>query len=195
MNRHTWRGFLLVILVVQAAGGLLSACTTAPEVLPAILGPPVVPVMARHGLRRPTYKPWEEFTMEYNMVAPEKTNWPEKLALLPKYENGDINWVKAFSGGMIKPKPGLDEKAEDLDTEDNVVERIPKDSPEDKAIFPHLEHTQVLACPNCHPAIFRKKAGAAVIDMKAIKKGEFCGRCHGPVAFDAKNCGSCHPDS
>jgi c(7)-type cytochrome triheme protein len=184
---------MLAIFVVQLAAGLLSACTAAPELLPSILGPPVVPKEASRALRRATYKPWEEFTMEYNMVAPEKIDWAEKLALLPKYENGDINWVKAFSGGMIKPKPGLDEKAEDLDTEDMVLERIPKDSPEDKAIFPHLEHTQVLACPNCHPAIFKKKEGAAKITMKNIKAGEFCGRCHGPVAFAVKNCGSCHP--
>ena len=196
MNWRTWQGFILAVLIVQVAGSLLVACT-APPLLTAVLGPPVKPQEVKRGLRRPTYTPWKEFTMEYNLVSPEKTDWPTKLSLLPKNDKGEINWVKAFNDGKIKPKPGLTDKDEDLDTEDNIVEFIPKDSPEDKAVFPHLPHTQVLACPNCHPAIFKRKAGTASFTMKAIKAGEYCGRCHGPVAFGTSgdDCDRCHPSS
>ena len=135
--------------------------------------------------------------MAYNTVSPEKTDWPTKLSVLPKIEKGDINWVKTFNDKMIKPKPGLTDKDEDLETEDIIVELIPKDSPEDKAVFPHVVHTQILSCPNCHPAIFKKNAGADPITMKAIRGGEFCGRCHGPVAFGttSDDCDRCHPSS
>ena len=38
-------------------------------------------------------------------------------------------------------------------------------------------------------------AGADPITMKGIKSGEFCGRCHGPVAFGTTgdDCDRCHP--
>ena len=182
------------MLIAQLASGLLSACT-APALLTGALGPPVKSQVVKRDLRRPTYTPWKEFTMEYIMVSPEKTNWTTKLSLLPKSEKGDINWVKAFSDGMIKPKPGLTDKDEDKDTEDAIVELIPKDSPDYKAVYPHLVHTQILTCPNCHPAIFKKKAGADPITMKKIKAGEYCGRCHGSVAFgtSSDDCDKCHP--
>ena len=194
MSWHAWRGFVLpVFLVLVTSGAILSACSSAPEVLSSILGPPIVPVKAQHAQRRPTYKPWEEFTMEYNMVSPEKTNWPDKLALLPKYDdNGDINWVKGLADKMIKPKPGLEDDAKDKDTEDIVVELVPKDQPDMKATFPHLPHTQILGCDNCHTEIFQMEGGADPITMDKINAGEYCGRCHGPVTFDGTNCARCH---
>lgn len=182
------------MLIVQLASSLLGACT-APPLLTSVLGPPVKPQEVKHGFRRPTYTPWKEFTMAYNFVSPVDTDWGSKLAVLPKSEKGEINWVKAVDDGMIKPKPGLEDNAEDLDTEDNIVELIPPDSPDDKAVFPHLPHTKILACPNCHPAIFKRRAGADPITMKAIKTGQYCGRCHGPVAFGTSgdDCDKCHP--
>jgi len=182
---------LAALLVALLASCLLSACT-APEVAMAVLGPPVQSQAVQRELRRPVYKPWEEFTMEYNTKSPEKVDWAEKLALLPKYDSGDINWVKAFKDGLIKPRPGLKDNAEDQDTEDAVVELIPKDFPDNKATYPHLPHTQILSCDNCHTSIFKMKAGADPITMKNIKAGEFCGRCHGKVAFDANACDLCH---
>jgi c(7)-type cytochrome triheme protein len=59
--------------------------------------------------------------------------------------------------------------------------------------FPHLQHTEWLTCANCHPAIFIPQAGANPISMSAIIQGEFCGVCHGKVAFaPTLNCGRCH---
>jgi c(7)-type cytochrome triheme protein len=36
------------------------------------------------------------------------------------------------------------------------------------------------------------KRGANPISMVKIVNGEFCGRCHGRVAFPISNCARCH---
>jgi c(7)-type cytochrome triheme protein len=59
-------------------------------------------------------------------------------------------------------------------------------------IFPHKPHTLWLECGNCHPAIFKMQKGANPISMVKIVNGEFCGRCHGRVAFPISNCNRCH---
>lgn len=189
--RFSWRTVLLAFVIAPLTSVLLGACA-APEVLTSLLGPPVKPQEASGGLRRMEYKPWVEFTMEYDLKAPEKINWVEKLAALPRYEKGDINWVKALNDGLIKPKAGLEDDAPDQDTEDALVTMVPKESPDDKAYYPHLPHTKVLSCKSCHPAIFKKKEGASDFTMAAIKKGQFCGVCHGAVAFHPKDCDLCH---
>jgi len=191
MRWFSRRTGLLAGSIAALALTLLNACT-APAVLTSVLGKPVNPHEVTYELRRPVYKPWEEFTMMYNTKAPEQTNWAEKLAALPRYEKGDINWVKALDDGLIKPKPGIDDSAQDEETEDFMVTMIPKESPDDKAYYPHLPHTKVLSCKNCHNAIFKKKEGASDFTMQAIKKGEFCGVCHGSVAFHPKDCDLCH---
>jgi c(7)-type cytochrome triheme protein len=59
-------------------------------------------------------------------------------------------------------------------------------------VFPHFPHTYWLDCGNCHPDIFVMKKGANPISMVKIVNGEFCGRCHGRVAFPISNCSRCH---
>jgi c(7)-type cytochrome triheme protein len=189
-------GRLLALLSVAAllAGiALLNACT-APAVMESVLGPPVKPTPVIHQARRPPYKPYQEPTMLYNMEPPKQINWADRLAKLPKDDAGSIDWDKALNEGLIHPKPGLDKDAVDQEPMDMNVELTPKDQPEMKAIFPHKAHTQWLVCDNCHTEIFQMEAGADPITMDKIYAGEYCGRCHGPVAFDVSSaCGRCHP--
>ncbi|MDH3972962.1 MAG: hypothetical protein OEV42_01665 [Deltaproteobacteria bacterium] len=61
------------------------------------------------------------------------------------------------------------------------------------AYFPHNIHTYWLDCKNCHPSIFPIKDSQLVrVSMTEIFKGEFCGKCHGKVAFPVTDCGRCH---
>lgn len=181
-----------LITVLVLAAELLSACT-APPLLTAVLGAPLAPRPAAGRERRPEYKPYQEFTMEYNTERPTNVDWPARLELLPKDAAGGTDWVAALNGNMIEPKPGLDDQAKDEDVLELDVELVPKDGPDFKVTYPHKAHTQLLACTSCHPAIFQMEAGADPITMDKIFAGEYCGRCHGPVAFDpASACPRCH---
>jgi len=117
--------------------------------------------------------------------------WEEVLALLPKDEAGNVDWVKAIKGGVIAPRASIDPKAPDEPVEDLDIELIPEDK-EYKVIFSHSTHTMWLTCDNCHPDIFNMEKGADPITMDKINAGEYCGQCHGKVAFDVENCDKCH---
>ncbi len=202
---RAWRGGIhasrLVFLVSGTLGrllglfivlGSLGGCT-APTLLTAVLGPPLKPLPVAGKLRRPVYKPYHEETMTYNLVPPPKTDWPSKLKALPLTAAGGTDWIKALNENLIKPKPGLDAKAEDQPVMDLDVVLTPKDMPDFKVTYPHKPHTQILSCDNCHTGIFQMQAGADPITMEKIFAGEYCGRCHGPVAFDpASACPRCH---
>jgi c(7)-type cytochrome triheme protein len=72
----------------------------------------------------------------------------------------------------------------------DVVFKVIGDLPD--VVYPHLPHTLWLDCRNCHPSIFLMRAGANPVTMAKIFKGEFCGRCHGIVAFPISDCSRCH---
>ncbi len=73
------------------------------------------------------------------------------------------------------------------------IELVPEAVPLYKAVFAHEPHTAVLSCASCHPGIFEMRAGASDITMAKIYAGEYCGACHGKVAFDVNTgCGRCH---
>ena len=59
-------------------------------------------------------------------------------------------------------------------------------------LFPHRPHTEWLDCNNCHDKIFIKKVDANPINMLAILSGNYCGQCHGAVAFPLTECNRCH---
>ncbi len=155
-------------------------------------GPPPKPVV-RMPRRLPYKKPTPFQIVELKPEAPQ-TDWAGKLTLLPKDKNGATDWVSAIDQKLITPKPGIDEKAEDQPVLELDVELQPKGMPpEFKATYPHRIHTTLFACDNCHTAIFQMQAGADAITMEKIFAGEYCGRCHGKVAFDpATNCVRCH---
>ncbi|MBI4528926.1 MAG: hypothetical protein HY695_34445 [Deltaproteobacteria bacterium] len=118
--------------------------------------------------------------------------WEEAAKLLP-VTAGTTDWVKALNEKVIAPRPGIDPKAADQPVLPLDVERVPTAGQMFKVIFPHKSHTEWLACPNCHTAIFQMAKGTTPMTMEKINAGQYCGVCHGKVAFPATACGRCHP--
>jgi c(7)-type cytochrome triheme protein len=119
-------------------------------------------------------------------------DWSAAVKLLP-HTLDTPDWVKAFEEGLVKPRPGVDPNAEDGPQLPLDVELVPKDNAAFKVVFPHAAHTAWLSCENCHTAIFQMAKGADPITMEKVFAGEYCGRCHGKVAFQLTACGRCHP--
>lgn len=175
---------------------LLVGCGTPPEMLTGLFGPPIAPrSVAHHARRDPYVRPAPPAALDLKPDR-EPTDWAALRDQLPKDDDGVVDWVKALQAKLIKPKPGIKPGAEDQDIEDNDVELVPKSDPDMKVVFRHSTHTAWLVCDNCHDAIFKARKGANQMTMKQIKAGEYCGRCHGKVAFDLnQGCSRCHPDS
>ena len=119
--------------------------------------------------------------------------WDEALKLLP-FTAGGPDWVKALSQGVIAPRPGIEPDAADQPPLPIDVERTPPGNPMFRVVFPHAAHTAVLTCTSCHPGIFQMAGGKTPVNMAAIFAGQYCGVCHGKVAFAVPTgCPRCHP--
>ncbi len=113
------------------------------------------------------------------------------LRLLPPDGAGNqVNWVKALRDGYIKPRTNLYETTEVRVLESNILMKSTAEMA--YVLFPHRAHTEWLDCSNCHEKLFRSKAGATPMNMFAILQGEYCGQCHGAVAFPLTECTPCH---
>lgn len=140
-------------------------------------------------------KPGELKRNRFGMIDPS----PDVVSLtyFPVDSYGFVDWAKAISEGLVKPKEALPgktnhKKAEDLEKfNGNILIRSKMKFMPD-VIFPHAPHNVWLKCSNCHEKIFRKKAGGNKITMAEIWKGKWCGRCHDRVAFPTRNCFKCH---
>ena len=182
----------MAALAALSISALLSACTLPPQLVAVLFEPAPPPTEVVRQPRREPYKPPE---VKKLIVAKQvkHTDWHELFSLLPKDAGGNADWVQALESKLIDPKPGLDAKAEEQPPLDMDIELVPKDAPDFKVIYPHKIHTELLACTNCHTDIFQMEKGADLITMDKIFAGEYCGRCHGTVAFDpATNCIRCH---
>jgi c(7)-type cytochrome triheme protein len=126
------------------------------------------------------------------LVEAEKEQHPLALYFLPKAEQGHyVDWSAALKYGVIKPVDSLDPNKKTIPPIDfNVIFKVRGELPE--VVFPHLAHTVWLDCTNCHPKIFVMRAGVNHVTMDAIRQGEFCGQCHGKVAFPLSDCNRCH---
>lgn len=117
---------------------------------------------------------------------------PLALDYLPKSKLGYVDWVEAIKQGVIQPKDSLDPDAVTMKPLDfNIVFKVKAEGIPD-AVYPHYPHTIWLDCRNCHPSIFLMRAGANPVTMAKILQGEYCGRCHGIVAFPISDCFRCH---
>lgn len=113
------------------------------------------------------------------------------LQILPRDNAGNVDWVAALKQGIIKPRDALDPSMSPTPVIDlDIVFKVKGGLPD--VVYPHYPHTQWLMCSNCHPKIFIMQAGANPITQEKIEKGEYCGRCHGKVAFPLSNCTRCH---
>ncbi|WP_206486004.1 c(7)-type cytochrome triheme domain-containing protein [Thalassotalea sp. G2M2-11] len=104
-----------------------------------------------------------------------------------------VDWVRALETEAINPRSQLFETTDinvlDLDIIMEATGEMPL------VRFPHKAHTEWLDCSNCHDQLFKKKAGGNPVNMFAILAGEYCGRCHGAVAFPLTECRRCHSES
>jgi c(7)-type cytochrome triheme protein len=126
------------------------------------------------------------------MPALKQMQKPENfLSKLPRDGAGNqVNWSLAIERGYINPQDSIrtNTKIKVLDLD--VLRRNTGEM--DIVLFPHKQHTEWLTCSDCHEELFRSKAGATKFGMFDILKGEYCGRCHGAVAFPLTDCKRCH---
>jgi c(7)-type cytochrome triheme protein len=115
----------------------------------------------------------------------------EAMANFPRDSQGIIDWVKTLDMGLINPRKTVDGTGEMFPVDFDIIFKNTQSMPYVR--FPHRAHTEWLTCANCHPLIFIPQKGANPISMSAIIQGEYCGVCHGKVAFPpTMNCGRCH---
>ena len=125
-------------------------------------------------------------------AKPAEEEHPVAFDYLPKTKLGYVDWVKAIKEGAIKPRESLDDSVKPMPPIDfDVVFKVNVSGFPD-VVYPHYPHTIWLDCRNCHPSIFLMRAGANQVTMAKILQGEFCGRCHGKVAFPISDCFRCH---
>lgn len=165
--------------------GLALSIIFAAVTVPAAesIAPPMTP-LAEDGIHDPT-----------DPAIVTLQNPKESMADFPKDRRGEVDWVRTLREGYINPRRSItgDEyggkevmQEMDLDIIFTNTQQMPH------VRFPHLAHTQWLACSNCHPAIFVPQRGANPVAMEKILKGEFCGRCHDKVSFSLFVCERCH---
>ena len=125
-------------------------------------------------------------------------NWEKASEMLPKDDADEIDWMAALREGVIKPRAEIGRQGNpqaNLFKYDFYFKGPDEDS---DAFFPHSAHTEWLTCESCHPAIFPyRETGMQIgeeyaIVMDQIFEGEFCGKCHGTVAFILDTCSRCH---
>jgi c(7)-type cytochrome triheme protein len=118
--------------------------------------------------------------------------WEQAAEMLPKDDLDEVDWMAALRQGVIKPRAAIGGRARAKDRVFGFDFYLPGPDPSMNAFFPHSAHTQWLTCASCHPAIFPVRG--VKMTMDEIFAGEYCGRCHGVVAFALDNCFRCHTD-
>ncbi len=126
-----------------------------------------------------------------NSAEPVLQKAEEVLPGLPVDRRGAVDWMKALNSGVITPRADLSGTGNMEIFDADIIMKNTKSMPYVK--FPHSSHTKWLTCVNCHGEIFVPMAGGNPINMTKIFQGEYCGVCHGKVAFTATfSCERCH---
>ncbi|MEZ4417249.1 MAG: cytochrome c3 family protein [Gemmatimonadota bacterium] len=117
------------------------------------------------------------------------------VALLPRDPAGNIDWMEALRSGVIKPRSALPDSQPPLALPPQFTFAFDfyfKGPAEQlDAFFPHSSHTQWVDCRQCHGRVFKYQDNT--ITMAGIFQGEWCGSCHGKVAFPpVTDCERCH---
>jgi c(7)-type cytochrome triheme protein len=197
------RGFKVARLLTATLAGAIAVSSCAPatrtKVWSLLFEPEIkAPQPVVRPTRRPPPTPVPAAVPVAGLPVPElpepvPREWRTWLRQLPKDAAGGVDWMRALADKAIEPKAGLDPATPAQPVFPLDVERTPKGQSLFKATFPHASHTQWLTCTNCHTEIFAMKKGAAPITMAKIFAGEYCGRCHGKVAFPVvTGCPRCH---
>ncbi len=123
-----------------------------------------------------------------------KYEYREFTAKLPKGIYG-VNWEAAEESGIIRPVDfveGLSVKKTAMkNRKDFSVEAAyPWVHP---IVFSHEKHSVWNGCELCHPEIFpTAQKGTIHFSMFSNIEGQYCGACHGKVAFPLNHCQGCH---
>jgi c(7)-type cytochrome triheme protein len=129
---------------------------------------------------------YDETSPAYEVL--QKAN--EALARFPVDRLGHVRWVQAMRDGVIDPRPSLRGGGSMEVLAQDVIMTNTRGMPYVR--FPHAAHTELLACGNCHEAIFVAARGANPMTMNDIFLGKYCGVCHDKVAFSTFACEHCH---
>jgi len=174
-------------LALEAAANRQGAAK--PSVSP---GAPGAPAAAAPGQQGEAVSSEAVDSLAQILIEAEKEQHPLAFYFLPKAEQGSyVDWAAAIKYGVIRPVDSLDPNKKTMPAIDfNVVFKVKGDLPD--VVYPHYPHTVWLDCRNCHPKIFVMRAGVNQVTMNGIMRGEFCGRCHGKVAFPLFDCNRCH---
>ena len=137
-------------------------------------------------------KPAEDGIHDPDSAGTQALQLPgDALSRLPPDGAGNqLNWVKALRSGLINPRTQIDSSTKVQTLDRDILMTRTVEMPYVR--FPHLAHTEWLECSNCHGKLFKLKAGTTPVSMLAILQGEYCGRCHGAVAFPLTECNRCH---
>jgi c(7)-type cytochrome triheme protein len=125
-------------------------------------------------------------------------DWEQASEMLPKDDIDEVDWMAALREGVIKPRAEISRPGNPDAKVFKFDFYLAGPDPDSDAFFPHSAHTQWLTCESCHPAIFPyRELGLAgsedyAIAMDQIFEGEYCGKCHGVVAFALDSCNRCH---
>ena len=175
---------IVIAFVVYACAQAPPQAPTAPVKKPLIVAEPSPPQGKRFegptDLPHPG-PPFSKHNRDGNVVLKD----------FPVDQVGNVDWVKALTEKKITPWGSLDGKKREMPPFPLNVD-IPAVGAMPDVVFPHGPHTMWLQCGNCHPGIFIMKKGANPISMVKIVNGQYCGRCHGRVAFPLANCERCH---
>ncbi len=126
-------------------------------------------------------------------AGPDEKEFSKKTDGLPLAEHGNhVDWNAAIEGNLIKPARYLKIEPEKFPFNQTLTLKAAWDYVP-SAVFPHEAHNRWLDCNNCHPDIFDVKHVTEDQNrMGSYFRGEFCGVCHGKVAFPLKDCRRCH---
>lgn len=113
---------------------------------------------------------------------------------LAKDRYGLVDWAALVRDAIINPRHSLDPEEEEMPPLEMDVIIMAKGDFVNDVKFPHQMHTYWLSCEACHPDIFIPAAGTNEMSMVGISRGEWCGRCHGKVAFPLTDCNRCHTE-
>jgi c(7)-type cytochrome triheme protein len=110
--------------------------------------------------------------------------------MLPKDDLDEADWAAALRQEVIAPRKSIPGTRPAQRIVFGFDFFLPGPDPSFDAYFPHSVHTEWLGCESCHPKIFPRRG--TEITMDEVFAGEYCGVCHGVVAFNQDNCTRCH---
>ncbi|MBI5837498.1 MAG: hypothetical protein HZB25_09660 [Candidatus Eisenbacteria bacterium] len=126
--------------------------------------------------------------------ALERTLDPDSiLALLPRDAIGHADWAEALRRGLFHPRAGIHGRRYSPGEAPRFGYDFFYHGPDTSfdAWFPHSVHAEVIDCRQCHGPIVQYRDQK--ISMSEVLDGEYCGRCHGKVAFPViTGCKRCH---